>query len=165
MAENVLCSTDGKVLQPGVWKCVIDKFLKMSYSLVDRNIPSQQCGKGIYKCVLAQCPEMCLIRQCGKDTFTGVTKKHCGLDKYIKCVIVQCAEISSRLCGKDTFTSVIKKHCGLDTKCVIARCAEMCLHGYVVKTHFIEAVQRKSLVPCPTVQFWESLWVLKIVVP
>ena len=33
MVENVLYSTDGKVLQPGVWKCVIDKLLKMSYSL------------------------------------------------------------------------------------------------------------------------------------
>ena len=53
------------------------------------------------------------IWQCGKGAFTGVTKKHCGLDKYIKCVIAQCAE--------------------------------MCLHGYVVKTHFIEAVQRKLL--------------------
>ena len=47
MAENVLYSTDGKVLQPGVWKCVIDKLLKMSYSLVGRNILSQQCGKDI----------------------------------------------------------------------------------------------------------------------
>ena len=47
MAENVLYSTDGKVLQPGVWECVIDKLLKMSYSLVGRNIPSQQCGKNI----------------------------------------------------------------------------------------------------------------------
>ena len=48
MAENMLYSTDGKVLQPGVWKCVIDKLLKMSNSLVGRNIPSQQCGKDIY---------------------------------------------------------------------------------------------------------------------
>ena len=47
MAENVLYSTDGKALQPGVWKCVIDKLLKMSYSLVGRNIPLQQCGKDI----------------------------------------------------------------------------------------------------------------------
>ena len=38
---------------------VLDKLLKMSYSLVGRNIPSQKCGK---------------------DTFTGVTKKHCELD-------------------------------------------------------------------------------------
>ena len=53
-------------------------------------------------------------------------------------------------CAKDTFTGVTKKHCGIDTyiKCVIAQCAEMCLHGYVVKTHFIEAVQRKSLIFC-----------------
>ena len=62
MAENVLYSTDGKALQPGVWKCVIDKLLKMSYSLVGRNIPLQQCGK---------------------DTFTGVTKKHYGLVRHI----------------------------------------------------------------------------------
>ena len=47
MAKNVLYSTDGKVLQPGVGKCVIDKLLKMSYSLVGRNIPSQQCDKDI----------------------------------------------------------------------------------------------------------------------
>ena len=47
MAENVLYSTDGKVLQPGVWEYVIDKLLKMSYRLVGRNIPSQQCGKDI----------------------------------------------------------------------------------------------------------------------
>ena len=47
MAENVLYSTDGKVLQSGVWGCVIDKLLKMTYSLVGRNIPSQQCGKDI----------------------------------------------------------------------------------------------------------------------
>ena len=61
MAEKVLYSTDGKVLQPGAWKCVIDELLKMSYSLVGRNIPSQQCGK---------------------DTFTSVTNKYCGLDTY-----------------------------------------------------------------------------------
>ena len=47
MAENGLHSTDENVLQPGVWKCVIDKLLKMSNSLVGRNIPSQQCGKDI----------------------------------------------------------------------------------------------------------------------
>ena len=47
MAKNMLYSTDGKVLQPGVWKCVVDKLLKMTYSLVGRNIPSQQCGKDI----------------------------------------------------------------------------------------------------------------------
>ena len=58
MAENVLYCTEGKILQPGVWKCVIDKLLRMFYSLVGRNIPSQQCD--IYKCVLAQCAEMCL---------------------------------------------------------------------------------------------------------
>ena len=33
MAENVLYSTDGKVLQLGVWKCVMDGLLKMSYKL------------------------------------------------------------------------------------------------------------------------------------
>ena len=45
MAENVLYPTNGKAPQPGVWKCVIDKLLKMSYNLVGRSIPSQQCGK------------------------------------------------------------------------------------------------------------------------
>ena len=33
-------------------------------------------------------------------------------------------------------------------KCVIAQCAEMCLHGNVAKTHFIEAVKWKSLIFC-----------------
>ena len=41
----MLYSTDGKVLQPSVWKCVIDKLLKMSYSLVGRNILLQKCAK------------------------------------------------------------------------------------------------------------------------
>ena len=83
-------------------------------------------------------------RLCGKDTFTGVTKKALWV-RHIKCAIAQCAEM---LCGKDTFTGVTKKHCGLETyiKCIIAQCAEMCLHGYVAKTHFIEVVQRKSLI-------------------
>ena len=103
MAENVFYSTDGKVLQPGVWKCVIDKLLKMSCSLVGRNIPSQRRAM-IY---LLMCPgPVCgnvPIWHCVKGAFTGVTKKHCGLDKYIKYVIAQNAEISSRFCGKDTF--------------------------------------------------------------
>ena len=74
MGENVLYSTDGKVLQPGVWKCVTDKLLKMSYIFVGRNIPSQQCGK---------------------DTFTGVTKKHCGLDTNKMCHSLMCGNVSS----------------------------------------------------------------------
>ena len=62
MAENVLYSTDGKVLQPGVWKCVIDKLLKMSYSLMGRNIPSQKCSKDISINVpWPQCAEMFLF--------------------------------------------------------------------------------------------------------
>ena len=62
MAKNVLYSTDGKVLQPGVWKCVIDKLLKMSYSLAsEQKYPFTVMWKRhIYKCVLAQCAEMCL---------------------------------------------------------------------------------------------------------
>ena len=91
MAESLLYSTDGKVLQHSVWKCVIDKLLKMSYSLVGRNIPSQQCGK---------------------DTFTGVTKKHCGLDTYKMCHSPVCGNVSSYLCGKDTFTTVTKSTVG-----------------------------------------------------
>ena len=59
MAENMLYSTDGKVLQPGVWKCVIDKLLKMPYSLVGRNIPLQQCGKDIS--INVPCPS---VRKC-----------------------------------------------------------------------------------------------------
>ena len=75
MAENVLYSTDGKVLQPGVWKCVIDKLLKMSYSLVGRNIPSQQCGKDI---VLAQCAEMCLHGYVAKTHLPVLLKSTVG---------------------------------------------------------------------------------------
>ena len=74
MAKNVLYSTDGKILQPGVWKCVIDKSPKTPYSLVGRNIPSQQCGKDIYRCVLAQCAEICLYGNVAKTHFTGITK-------------------------------------------------------------------------------------------
>ena len=52
---------------------------------------------------------------CGKDTFTGVTKKHCGLDTFMivskpgmwKCV--------SPFMWQRHITSVIKKYCGLDT--------------------------------------------------
>ena len=66
---------------------------------------------------------------CGKDTFTGVTKKHCGLDTF--------RNVPSRICGKDTFTGVAKKlWVGHIYKCVIAQCAEMCLHGYVAKTFY-----------------------------
>ena len=64
------------------------------------------------------------------------------------CYSLVCGNVSSRLCGKDTFTSVTKKRCGLDTQNVIDLCAEMFLHGYLAKTHFIEAVQRKSLIFC-----------------
>ena len=78
---------------------------EMPHSLVGRNIPLRQCGEDISINVSGNVS----IWQCGKDTFTSVTKKHCGLDTY---------------------------------KFIIAKCAEMCLHGYVVKTHFIEAVQR-----------------------
>ena len=78
MAENVLYSTDGKVLQPGVWKCVIDKLPKMSYSLVGRNIPSQQCGKDIYKCVLARCAEMCLYGNVAKTHLLVLLKSTVG---------------------------------------------------------------------------------------
>ena len=88
-----------------------------------------------------------------KDTFTGVHRKHCGLDTFInvskpsmwKCVYISVA---------DTFTGVAKKHCGLAIvvghtyKCVIAQCADMCLPGYVAKAPFIEAVQWKSLIFC-----------------
>ena len=66
MAENVLYSTDGKVLQPGVWKCVIDKLLKMSYSLVGGNIPSQQCGQDISINVSWPSVWKCVCMQCGK---------------------------------------------------------------------------------------------------
>ena len=111
MAKSLLYSTDGKVLQRNVWKCVIDKLLKMSYSLVGRNNPSQKCGKDIYKCVLVQCAEMrpgpvcgnVSIWQCGKDAFTGVTKKHCGLGAYKMCHSQVCGNVSSWLCGKDIF--------------------------------------------------------------
>ena len=72
---------DGKVLQPGGWKRVIDKLLGMSYSLVGGNVSSQLCGK---------------------NTFTGVAKKNCGQGTFIN---------------------------------AIARCEEMCLRGYVAKTH------------------------------
>ena len=98
-----------------MWKCVIDKLLKMSNSLVGRNIPSQQCGKDISINVSWPSVQKCVYMAMWQDTFTGVTKKHCGLDTYIKCVIAQCAEI--------------------------------CLHDYVAKTHFIE-VQRKSSILC-----------------
>ena len=78
MAENVLYSTDGKVLQPDVWKCVIDKLLKMSYSLVGGNILSQQRGKDIYKCVLAQCAEMCLYGNVAKTHLQVLLKSTVG---------------------------------------------------------------------------------------
>ena len=78
MAGNVLYSTGRKVLQPGVWKCVIDKLLKMSYSLVGRSIPSQQCGKDIYKCVLAQCAEMCLYGNVAKTHLQVLLKSTVG---------------------------------------------------------------------------------------
>ena len=78
MAKNVLYSTDGKALQPGVWKCVIDKLLKMSYSLVGRNIPSQQCGKDISINVLAQCAEMCLYGNVAKIHLPVLLKSTVG---------------------------------------------------------------------------------------
>ena len=53
---------DGKVLQPGGWKCVIDKLLKMSYSLVGRIVSPQLCSK---------------------DTFTGIAKKNFGQGTFI----------------------------------------------------------------------------------
>ena len=87
MAESLLYSTDGKVLQHSVWKCVIDKLLKMSYSLVGRNIPSQQCGKDISinvswssvrKCVLVQCAEMCPYGNVAKTHLPVLLKSTVG---------------------------------------------------------------------------------------
>ena len=46
MVENLLYSIHGKFYSL-VCGNVLDKLLKMSYSLVGRNIPSQQCGKDI----------------------------------------------------------------------------------------------------------------------
>ena len=42
------------------------------------------------------------LHLCGKDTFTGVAKKHCGLDTY-KCVIAQCADMCLPGYVADTF--------------------------------------------------------------
>ena len=117
------------VFQPSGWKSVIDKLLKMSYSLVGRNVSSQLCGK---------------------DTFTGVTKKNWGQGTLInvlwpdvrKCVFTAMWQRYIHRCYQKALWV------GHIYKCVIVRCVDMCLHSYVAKTHFSEAIQWKSLIFC-----------------
>ena len=42
------------------------------------------------------------LHLCGKDTFTVVTKKHCGLDTFMIVSSPVCGNVSLHLCGKDT---------------------------------------------------------------
>ena len=68
------------------WKSLTARCVEMCYRQAAENFlePSGQkypfpamWQRHIYKCVLAQCAEMC-IWQCDKDTFTGVTKSTVG---------------------------------------------------------------------------------------
>ena len=50
----------------------------MPYSIVGRNIPSQQYGKDIYRCVLVLCAEMCLYGNVAKTHLPVLLKSTVG---------------------------------------------------------------------------------------
>ena len=91
---------DGKLLQPGGWKCV---FIAMWQRHIHRCYPKELWAGHICKCIIARCAEMCLH---------GYVAKTCSL-------------VPKSTTGGHIY------------KCVIARRAEMCLHGYVAKTRHI----------------------------
>ena len=70
-----ICYTpaDGKALQPGVWKCVINKLLKMSYSLVGGNMLSELCGKDTFISVPWPIVRKCVYMAMWQNTFINVS--------------------------------------------------------------------------------------------
>ena len=77
MAENVILHRWKSLIAQCVEMCY-RQVAGMSYSLVGRNIPSQRCGKDIYKCVLVQCAEMCLYGNVAKTHLPVLLKSTVG---------------------------------------------------------------------------------------